>query len=112
VQNQPEAARSAFVEGLSIAYQNDAKIYVVYNIIGMACLFQDQGKLQEAVIMLAASDQIANSLGLKIEPELQEPYDKALAKCQEKFSEQDFEITWQAGRNMEFEQAVKFALRN
>jgi hypothetical protein len=112
VQNKPEAARISYVEGLTIAYQNDVKIYAVYNIIGMAGLFQYQGEFREAVILLAASDQLAKSIGFKIEPELQEPYDKALAKCQEKLSEQDFETAWQAGKNMEFEQAVKFALGN
>lgn len=36
----------------------------------------------------------------------------SLAECLEKLPEQVFQTAWQAGINMEFEQAVKFALEN
>jgi hypothetical protein len=112
VQNQPEAARSSFVEGLSLAYQNDVKIYAVYNLIGMAGLFQHQGEFREAVILLAASDQIAKSVGLKIEPELQEPYDKVLAETRQRLKDSEFQSAWEIGEKMDLEQAVKFALES
>jgi adenylate cyclase len=111
-QNQPGMARTSFVEGLTIAYQNDVKIYTVYNIIGIASLFNYQGKFPEAVVMLAASDRIAKSIGIKVEPELQEPYDKALAEDREKLSEVEFHPAWEAGSTMDIGQAVQFALKN
>jgi hypothetical protein len=51
-------------------------------------------------------------VGFEFEPEVQEPYDKTLAECREKLSEREFQTAWQTGKNMEFEQAVKFALEN
>ncbi len=112
VQNQPGTARKSLVEGLTISYRSDFKPYVVYNLIGMAGLFGIEGKLSQSVTLLAVADTLAASLGFKIEPELQEPYEKALAECREKLSEQEFQSAWQAGSNMKFEQAVQFALEN
>ena len=111
-QNQPDMARIYFEEGLTVAHRNNIMMYAIYNLIGMACLFQDQDRFAEATVLLAASSEIAKSIGIKIEPELQEPYDKALAGCRKKLSEQEFKTAWQTGVNMDFEQAVEFALEH
>lgn len=108
-QNQPEAAREAFIEGLTIAHPSDLKSYVIYNLIGMASLFVLENKPSAAVTLLAAANTISQSIGFKIEPELQEPYDKALAEAQQKLSEGDFQSAWGEGEKMDIEQAVKFA---
>jgi hypothetical protein len=109
-QGQPTAARSYFRDGLTIAYESDIKTYSIYNLIGMAALFMMENKHAESVTLLAASSSIAESLGLKIEPELQEPYDVALAKARQTCSEDDFQSAWETGAKMDMEHAVQFAL--
>ena len=111
-QNQPDAARTYFVEGLTIAYQNNIIMYAIYNLIGMANLFHSQGKSSKAAVLLTASDRIANSIGVRIEPELQEPYDKVLAEISQILSGQDLRAAREAGEKMDLDQAVKFALEN
>ena len=111
-QNQTGSARQSLVEGLTISYQSDFKPYVVYNLIGMAGLFGIEGKPSQSVSLLAAAVTLADSLGLKIEPELQEPFDQALAESRQKLSEQEYQLAWEAGKTMEIEQAFKFALEN
>ena len=108
-QGRANAARSSFLEGLTIAHQSDIKSYVVYNLIGMASLGMLEGKPAYSLTLLAASIQLARSIGFKIEPELQEPYDQVLAESRQRLSEEDFAIAWAAGETMDAEQAVRFA---
>jgi adenylate cyclase len=109
-QGQLGQARASFAEGFAIAHQSDIKLYAVYNLIGMARLFSLEGDFSRAVTLLAASTRIAEALGLKIEPELQEPYDEALTEARTKLSEADFASLWKAGETMVIEKAFQFAL--
>jgi hypothetical protein len=111
-QDRPDPARQAFQEGLTIAHQSNYMPYIVYNLIGMAYLWSCEQNPSNSCALLSAAAQLAERIGLKIEPELQEPYDKTLAECRRKVTEQEFKTSWHAGRNMEFEQAVNFALEN
>ena len=108
-QGRLEAARTSFVEGVTIAHQSDIRSYVIYNLIGMADLFMQEGNPIRAVTLLAASAGIAQSIGFKIEPELQEPYNQVHSAGQRNLSESEFQAAWQAGESMDIEQAVKFA---
>ena len=111
-QNQPASARAAFVEGLTLARQNNIMIYAIYNLIGMASLFNVQGKPAAAVTLLGAATGIAESIGLKIEPEIQEPYEKAFLDARQILSKQESRLAWQAGKSMDLEQSARFALEN
>jgi predicted ATPase/class 3 adenylate cyclase len=107
-QDQPKAARASFIEGLTIAHQGDMKPYTVYNLIGLASLFNVEGKPVDSVTLLATAAGAAKSIGLKIEPELQEPYDRVLAENRKMLSEEDFQAAWAAGEKLDIEQAVRF----
>jgi tetratricopeptide (TPR) repeat protein len=109
-QGRPKAAREAFAEGLTIAYQSEMKLYIVYNLIGTARLLDMEGKFTDTAMLLAASAGLAASIGLKIEPELQEPYDETLADLRQKLSDQQFQSAWEAGGMMDIERTVQFAL--
>jgi tetratricopeptide (TPR) repeat protein len=108
-QGQTTAARRLFLDGITIAHQSDIKPYVIYNLIGMANVFLLEGEPSLCIRLLAAATRMAQSLGFKIEPELQEPYDRALAEARQRLSEQAFETAWQAGETMNAEQAVDLA---
>ncbi|HEX5809286.1 MAG TPA: tetratricopeptide repeat protein, partial [Anaerolineales bacterium] len=109
-QGQSQTARESFSEGLTIAYQGDIRLYTVYNLIGMASLFGAEARFTDSIILLSSATAIAESIGLKVEPELQEPYDKTLADSRRKLSEQDIQSAWEAGKTMDIAQAVQFAL--
>jgi len=110
-QGQPGAARRSFTEGLTIAHQSEIKLYIIYNLIGMACVFLAEGILAEAVSLLAATSTLAESTGLKIEPELQVPYDQAVMEAREKLSGVDFQSAWAAGQGIMMEDAVSLAIK-
>jgi predicted ATPase/class 3 adenylate cyclase len=108
-ENQPDKAQASFREGLTLAHQADIKMHIAYNLIGMAKLFLMEGKSDKSISLLAAADQIAESTGLKIEPELQEPYNEVLAQTRNGCSEDAFQNAWETGKHMDLEHAVKFA---
>ena len=108
-QEQTDGARRYFLEGLTLAHQSDIKSYVIYNLIGVAKTLLLEGKPSSCVTLLAAATSIAQSLGFKIEPELQEPYDQAIAEARQKLSQQAFESAWQVGDSMNAERAVNLA---
>ncbi|MGE5641950.1 MAG: tetratricopeptide repeat protein, partial [Byssovorax cruenta] len=108
-QNRLADARTAFMKGLMVAHQSDIRMYAIYNLIGMAKLFLIEGKPSEAIALLAAATQIFESAGLRIEPELQEPYDEVLTQTRKGCSEDAFQTAWETGKNMDLEHAVKFA---
>ena len=110
-QGQIDRARGAFLEGLTIAHQSDIKPYIVYNLIGVASIFLVEGEPTHAILLLAKANRIAESIGFKIEPELQEPYDTTLVEAKQKLSELDFQSAWNIGENMSTEDTVKFALQ-
>jgi predicted ATPase/class 3 adenylate cyclase len=111
-QQQSAAARASFMEGLRLAHQADVKLLTVYNLIGLASFLSVEGKHIEAVTLLASATGIVTSIGLKIEPELQEPYDQVLALSQSRLSEQEFQSAWETGRSIEVERALEFTRKN
>jgi len=54
---------------------------------------------------------MADSIGFKIEPELRQPYDKALSSAKEKISEAEFSSAWDEGQKMTVDQAVELAMK-
>ena len=111
-QGQIRAARESFQEGLHIAYQSDIKLYVGYNLIGMACVFIAEDHPAQAAKMLSAVIAFAQEVGFKIETELQLPYDNALASAKGSLDEASFQNAWEEGQATSVEQAVQFALEN
>jgi len=110
--NQIDTARASFREGLTIAHQSDMKAYIIYNLIGCACVQLAEEKLSDAAKLLSASSTIATSIGFKMESELAQPYEKALASVKEKMSAADFLSAQNDGMKMTIAEAVQFALEN
>jgi adenylate cyclase len=106
---QISSARESFQEGLAIASESNMKAYVVYNLIGYACIDLAENTLARAATLLGAAAANAEAIGLKIEPELQRPYEQALLTTKEGMSEAEFQVHWGVGRNMSLKDAVKLA---
>lgn len=110
-QGRRSTARREFVEGLELAHQSNYRLYVVYNLIGIASYWNEEGQCSRAVKWLGAVTALTSAMGFKIEPELQEPFDKVLAETQAKLSPEEFQSAWQTGEQMDFEGAVQFAVQ-
>jgi len=110
--NQINKAHESFQEGLTIAHQSDTKAYIIYNLIGYACVYLAEEKLSHTAKLLSASSSLAVSIGFKMEPELERPYASALASVKEKLSESDFLSAQEAGAKMTMDQAVQYVLES
>lgn len=109
-QDQINAARKAFHAGLSVAQQSDIKLYLAYNLIGIACVFNAEDHSSQAVQLLSAVTAFGQDVGFKIEPELQRPYDSALSSSKEKLSAEAFQEAWDIGQKMDVKSAIQLAL--
>jgi tetratricopeptide (TPR) repeat protein len=109
-QGQAGAARKSFEEGVSIAWQSDIKLYLGYNLIGIACVLLSEDCPASTAKLLSAVTAYTQKIGFKLETELQQPYDQALAATKERLDEASFQATWGEGQTMSVEQAVQFAL--
>ncbi len=108
--DQVDSARAFFVEGLMIAHQSRMKSYIIYNLVGLACFHLAIGGLENAAKLLAASSTAAAAIGFKMEPELQEPFDKTLAETRQKLPASTFDVAWKAGSELPLDEVVQFAL--
>jgi len=108
-QGQPGAARKSFKEGLDIAWQSEIKLYLAYNLIGIACVLIAEDHPTGAAKLLSAVAAHIQKFGFKLETELQQPYDDALATAKESLDEAAFQAAWEEGQNMSVEQTVRFA---
>jgi class 3 adenylate cyclase/predicted ATPase len=111
-QSQTSTARASFQEGLRISHQSEIKLYLGYNLIGMACVFVAEGLPAQAAKILGAATVYAQEIGFKLETELQRPYDNALVSAKESLDEAAFQTAWEEGQTMKMEQVVQFALEN
>ena len=110
--DQISPARESFHAGLTIAYESNVKTYVVYNLVGCACVYLAENNLTHSAKLLSASSSIAASIGFKMETEIERPFTDALAAVKEKLSEAEFLSAQDAGAKMTMEQAVQFALES
>jgi class 3 adenylate cyclase/tetratricopeptide (TPR) repeat protein len=106
---QTGAARNSFEQGLDIAWQSDIKLYLVYNLIGIACVLLAGQRFTEAVKLLGAAEAYTQKFGFKLETELQRPYERALVTAKECLDAATFQTAWEDGQAMNIEQAVHFA---
>ena len=104
-------ARKSFHAGLTLSHESDVKAYIIYNLIGYACVFLDENNLPLTIKILSASSSLADSIGFKMEPELKQPYDSALASAKEKMTETEFTTNWDEGQKLTTDQAVDLALK-
>jgi tetratricopeptide (TPR) repeat protein len=108
---QPAIARESFQAGLKLSHESDIKPYLIYNLIGYACIFFDENKFPLTIKVLSASSSIADSIGFKMEPELKQPYDSTLASAKEKMTETEFTTNWDEGQKLTSDQVVDLALK-
>jgi tetratricopeptide (TPR) repeat protein len=109
---QTAAARNSFQEGLKIAHKSNMKAYIIYNLIGCACIYLAESEPSRAVMLLRVASANAEAMGFKIETELQRPYDRALDTAKKEMDEETFSAAWDKGQRMTMEEAVQLVLGN
>ena len=111
VRGQIPQAREAFHAGLKLTHEGDIKAYIIYNLIGCACVHLAENETPTAVKLLSASSALADSIGFKMETELKQPYDNALSSAKGKMTEDEFSSAWEEGKKMTPDQAVELELK-
>jgi adenylate cyclase len=109
-QGNTGAAREAFAAGISISGETDIKLYLAYNLIGIACALVAEDRPAEAARLLGAVTAYTQTIGFKLETELQQPYDETLVILKERMEAPDFKAAWEDGEKMNIEQAVASVL--
>jgi len=109
--NQIPSAQESFRTGLTIAHESEIKTYVVYNLVGCACVQLVQNNLTDSAKLLSASSSIGASIGFKMEPEIEIPYKNALSAVKEKMPEDEFSSAWENGNKLSLDQAVEIAFK-
>ncbi|HEY3312216.1 MAG TPA: tetratricopeptide repeat protein [Anaerolineales bacterium] len=103
-------ARRSFQEGLKIAFESNLKAYVIYNLIGFACVYQAENNPRRAAQLLGAVNAIGTAAGFKIELELEQPYETTLLAAKGGLGQEAFDEAWRTGQQMTMDEAVKSAL--
>lgn len=111
-QGRCASARQEFLEGLEFAQQSNYHLYALYNLIGIASYWHAEAQVSRAVTLLSAVTTITSAMGFKIESELQEPFDQALAQTRAKLSDSEFQSAWRIGEQLDFEGTVQFAAQD
>jgi len=109
--NELGAARESFQEGLRIAVESDIKLYLGYNLIGLACVLINENNYPDATKLLSTVNSYAEDIGFKVETELQRPYDSALASAKRTLDEATFQCAWEEGQSMTVEEAIDIAMK-
>jgi tetratricopeptide (TPR) repeat protein len=108
---QNSHARRSFLAGLKLAYESDIKTYIVYNLVGCALIALAEGQDINSVTVLGSVSAIATSIGMVMETEIKQPFEKAVSELKLNLAEDEFESSWEAGKVMTTEQAYQFALQ-
>jgi len=102
-------AHASFKEGLILSREGGLKAYVIYNLIGFACVWSAEDKYDKSAVLLSACSSISAAIGFKLEPEIQ--HDKALESIRSQLSETDLNVAWEKGKAMSEEQTIDLALK-
>lgn len=108
-QGQSAQAYEFFLAGLQIAQQSEIHLYFIYNLIGIACVLVAEEQPGEAAKLLSAADSHRQKFGFKLETELQQPYEQALARVKDCLEAASFESAWQAGQGLDMRQTMELA---
>ena len=111
VRNQTRFARESFQTGLRIAQESEIKTYVVYNLVGCALVSEAENDLSASAFLLSASTTLAESIGFKMEPEIERPYSSTLAMLKEKMPQDEFTSAWENAKKLTTAQVVEIALK-
>ncbi len=105
-----QEALSQFSEAVALQKELGSKPGILEGLAGLASVAGAQGKPEYAARLLGAVAAARERLGGQMWPAEQVEFERSLASVRDQMDEATFEKTWSAGRNMGFDEALRYAL--
>jgi non-specific serine/threonine protein kinase len=105
-----QAARAAYMEGLTLSAEIGAKPSLAYNLAGWAALASAEGMAARAARLAGAAETLRASINITFGVGDRRLFERTIASAKESLGEAGFQSAWEAGAGMALEQAVAFAL--
>lgn len=103
------AARRNFNEALAIASDFQDNMNTSTILEGLAMLELTEGKLERAVQLLGAADQLRKPVGVELSPEWKTDVDETIRLARERLSNAAFEAAWKRGAELGRDEAIALA---
>jgi tetratricopeptide (TPR) repeat protein len=102
-------ALAAFAEAASLSRQSGDRFFVPIALQGMARALRHLDRLEEAARLLAAAQNLADSLGIPGGPADVAARERAAARLRELLGDERFDTEWDVGRALSFDAAATLA---
>jgi predicted ATPase/class 3 adenylate cyclase len=102
-------ALAAFAEAASLSRQSGDRFFVPIALQGMARALRHLDRLEEAARLLAAAQNLADSLGIPGGPADVAARERAAARLRELLGDERFDAEWDVGRALSFDAAATLA---
>jgi tetratricopeptide (TPR) repeat protein len=97
-------------EGLVIFQELGAHSHIAACLDAFANLAARTHRLEQATVLRGAAEALREQIGVPLQPNEREPYDRAVAELSGSLAEATFTAAWARGRAMAMEQAIDYAL--
>jgi hypothetical protein len=117
-----EVAQAHYIESLRLAREIGYKLFIVYNLVGLAGVVVQVGSAlaipatlesrQRAARLVAAAEAILAKMKAAMEPFIRRQCDRAVAMARVVLDEEAFNAAWAEGEKMTLDEAVAYALED
>ena len=105
------AARASYAESLTLCREIGDKMFIVYDLLGLAGVAAEPGEdMRRAAQLAGAAEALRAAIGLTVEPFERGIYERAVAAAQAALGEEAFAAAFAAGQRMTLDEAVAYAL--
>jgi predicted ATPase/transcriptional regulator with XRE-family HTH domain len=105
-----QRARVLYRESLLCCQEMKGQWFLSRSLEDMALLLSRQGNLLQAATILGAAEALREQLGATVLPFSTQTYEQCLDIIRQQLSSEEYRRSWQAGRAMNAEQAISYAL--
>jgi DNA-binding CsgD family transcriptional regulator len=109
-QGNVAAAGRCFGRALTLWNDLDDLHTIPHGLEGLAWTAAARGRAERAACLLGAASAMRELVGGTVYPHWQADHERATATARAAFGERAFEVAWQRGQAMSYEQAVAYAL--
>jgi predicted ATPase/DNA-binding SARP family transcriptional activator len=109
-QGEYETAAALDREAMTLASGLGAKRAIAEWLEGMASTAASSGAFDRATSLMGAADAVRQAIGAPLPPRDVPGHEDQLALAREKIGDESFEAAWTAGRGMQLEAAMRYAL--
>ncbi|MBZ5570117.1 MAG: tetratricopeptide repeat protein, partial [Acidobacteriia bacterium] len=109
-QSDYAGARALYIEGLTIRSELGDRWGIAETLNGLAYVAFGLASFGQATRMWGGAERLREEIGATLQPRDRLRYDRQVAAARAAMGDNAFDLTWQDGRAMTLEQAIRFAL--